>query len=92
MSDLLTMTQEVAEIFRDRLKISVPSLETDVIATGLLDSMGFVNLLAHLEERFGIHVTIETIEPDNFRSITRIAVFVCAHRNGGAELNTQGEL
>jgi len=63
-----------------KYKIDVPSHETDLLATGLLDSLGFVELLLQLERLFGIKVTMESIEPDDFRSIVRIAAFVTAQR------------
>jgi len=80
MAELVAMEQQIAVIFRDILKISVPTPETDLLATGMLDSVGFVNLILYLEERFGIHVAMETLGPDDLRSITSIAAFVEAQR------------
>ena len=80
MAELGAVQQEIAVIFRDMLKISVPTPETDILATGILDSVGFVNLILHLEERFGFHIAMETLEPDNLRSISTIAAFVSAQR------------
>jgi acyl carrier protein len=74
------LREQVAAVFADVLKIKVPTYETDLLATGLLDSLGFVNLLLELEQRFGVRVEMEAIEPDHFRSIERIAAFVA----GGA--------
>jgi acyl carrier protein len=53
-----------------------PSVETDIIESGLLDSLLFVELIAGLEERFGVHITLDDIELDNFRSVRKIAEFV----------------
>jgi acyl carrier protein len=80
MPETITLEQAITGIFRDTLKIAVPSYDTDLLAAGMLDSLGFVDLMVHLEERFAFHITIESLEPDNFRCITSIAAFVSAHR------------
>jgi len=80
-AELADLRTEVAAVFADILKIDVPSYDTDLLATGLLDSLGFVDLLLELERRFGIRVTMETVEPENFRSVANIAEFVVAQRS-----------
>jgi acyl carrier protein len=46
--------------------------------TGILDSLRFVELLAVLEETFGVTVAVEELEIDNFRNLSRIADFLAA--------------
>jgi len=79
-ADLGTLRAEVAAIFADVLKIEVPDHGTDLLATGLLDSLGFVELLVELERRFGVEVAMEALELANFRSVAAIAAFVAAER------------
>ena len=71
---------QVLEIFR-RMGRDVPSSDTDVFETGLLDSIGFVELLAALEQEFGFVVQLEDLEVENFRSVRAIAAFIDG--NGG---------
>ena len=66
----------ICQVFRDKLKLDVPSMDTDLFETAVLDSMVFVDLLLHLEREFGVTVALEDIEFDHFRSIERIAEFV----------------
>jgi acyl carrier protein len=66
----------IRQVFRDKLKLDVPSVDTDLFETATLDSMVFVDLLLHLEREFGVTVGLEGIEFDHFRSIERIAEFV----------------
>ncbi|MHC4550560.1 MAG: acyl carrier protein [Planctomycetota bacterium] len=80
MSATKELTTAILAIFRDRLNLEVPSAETDLIESGLMDSLSFVGLLAELEQHFGIHVEPEELEFDNFRSIEKIAAFVGARR------------
>jgi len=79
-AQLADLRRAVAAVFADALKIEVPSHDTDLLATGLLDSLGFVDLLLELERRFGLRVAMETIEPDNFRSVANIAQFIAGQR------------
>jgi acyl carrier protein len=70
--------RRVTDLFVGKLGLDVPSRETDLFETGALDSMAFVELLALLEEEFGVRVTLDDIELDAFRTIERIARFVAA--------------
>lgn len=44
--------------------------------TGLVDSTGFLELIAFVEETFDITMTDEEVVPENFDSVERIATFV----------------
>ena len=43
---------------------------------GILDSTGALELVSHLEERYGVTVQDEELHPDNLDSIDRIAAFI----------------
>jgi len=43
---------------------------------GILDSTGALELVLHLEERYGIKVDDEELHPDNLDSIEKMAAFV----------------
>jgi D-alanine--poly(phosphoribitol) ligase subunit 2 len=60
----------------ERLQVEVPSVDLDLFGTGVVDSLMLVKLLASLEERFDIHVAVEELEMDNFRTVRHIAAFV----------------
>lgn len=45
-------------------------------AQGILDSTGALELVTHLEERYGIAVQDEELHPDNLDSIEKIAAFI----------------
>ena len=44
--------------------------DTDLLATGLLDSLGFVQLMAHVEETTGLAIDLDGVEPEQFTSIS----------------------
>ena len=70
--------ERVAKLFVDAMHLDVPSVDTDLFETGVLDSLAFVELLLQLEREFGVTTAVEDLEVDNFRSIARIAEFVMA--------------
>lgn len=76
------LSDRIAAIFSDKLHIEVASSETDLMQSGLLDSLALVELLFHLEQELGIKITLESLELENFRSIARIAEFIAARNNG----------
>jgi acyl carrier protein len=46
------------------------------LETGLLDSLGILDLVHFLEEEFSIHVTDEELLPENFQSLDAVVAFV----------------
>ena len=68
--------QKLTELFARKLNLEVSSVETDLVGTGLLDSLALVELLAQLEETFGVSISTDELELENFRSIASIAGFV----------------
>ena len=80
MRDGNALAGRLARLFTDRLHTEVPAADTDLFETGILDSLRFVELLAALEEAFGIRVSVEDLEIDDFRNLTRIADFLAAKR------------
>jgi len=54
----------------------------NLLAKGIVDSHGVMELVAFLEERYGISVRDEDLTPENFESVARIEEFV-ARKQGG---------
>ena len=77
-----TLHAELTGLLTETLNIAVPSSDTDLIATGLLDSIGMVELLVSLEQRYGITVNMRELAIEHFQSVATIAAFVAAQRNG----------
>ena len=68
--------QKLTELFAKKLNLEVSSVDTDLVETGLLDSLALIELLAQLEETFGVSVSTDDLELENFLSIASIAGFV----------------
>lgn len=65
--------RRVEEIFLTELRVEVPDRDTDVIDTGLVDSLTLVQLLSILEREFEVRIDLEELDLDDFRSVSSIA-------------------
>jgi len=54
----------------------------NLLARGIVDSHGVMELVAFLEERYGISVRDEDLTPENFESVARIDEFVARKQDG----------
>ncbi len=70
------IVQDLGRLFAGRLHIEIPSPETDLIETGLLDSLRLVELLLYIESDLGWRLPIEDIDLDDLRSVRRIAALI----------------
>jgi methoxymalonate biosynthesis acyl carrier protein len=68
--------KKVSRILSGTMNLNVPGPEADLVASGQLDSLALVDLLMHLEQSFGIAVSLEGLEIDELRSVTRISGLV----------------
>ncbi len=56
--------------------------ETDLLLDGHIDSLGLLNLVGFLQERFGEAIDFEEIEPDDMTIVGPICRFVAAQATG----------
>jgi acyl carrier protein len=47
-------------------------IDMDLLESGLLDSLMLMDLIFHLEERYGLRFDGDDVNPSNFRSISAI--------------------
>ena len=79
MTDANAIIEHLGALFVESFHIEVPSSDTDLLETGILDSFQFVELLFELEQRFGFRIKIENIDLDDLRTLSRIARLVAAN-------------
>ena len=70
------LTARVRQVFLEALNIQVPAVDTDLVDTGLLDSLALVELLFAIEQRFGVDLSLGELDIANFRSVERLAAFL----------------
>ena len=70
-----SLVREIAEVGHDDLDFS-PAV--DLFDYGYLDSFGIVNLIAEVDDRFGVDMTNTDFYGDNIRTIEAIAKYLDA--------------
>jgi methoxymalonate biosynthesis acyl carrier protein len=70
------LQNEILTLIEKEMDLDIPSVEMDLMETGFLDSLSFVQLLAVLEDQYDIEIDIDDLEFEYFRSIVKIAEFV----------------
>lgn len=68
--------QRILNLLTDRLDREVPGIDTDLLETGVLDSLLLVDLLMHLEEEFGVTIALDQLEIDVLRSVASLSLLV----------------
>jgi acyl carrier protein len=63
------------------MHVEVPSDETDLFDSGILDSQRLVELLFQIEQNFDTQVNVDDFEIENFRCIETITRLILDHRN-----------
>lgn len=53
-----------------------------LLRTGILDSLGILEVVSFIEQEFAVHVDDEELVPESFESIATIARFVDRKRGG----------
>jgi acyl carrier protein len=90
MPDRASVQTRIAAWFLAKLNVEIPSPDTDLFETGVLDSLGFVDLMVCLEQEFGVTIALEQVEVDNFRSIERIVDIVVDGAEGARRAPSAG--
>ena len=70
------MCDQITELLLEKVHVEVPSVDTDLMEAGILDSVTLVEVILNLEETFGTKINLEDVELDQFRSVARIAELV----------------
>ena len=68
--------ERIQGLIRTSLGVEVEDFGTDLIETGLIDSLGLISLLAEIEREFGFELPLDTLEVDDFRTIASAASYV----------------
>jgi acyl carrier protein len=75
------LDDRITGLVRDVLQIEVASRDDDLLADGMLDSLGIVTLIAELEGALGYELMLDEFDIEDFRTVGSIAAFVTASRS-----------
>jgi acyl carrier protein len=75
MADINPVKEFIIEnfLFGDAAEFSE---ETSFLKTGLVDSLGIMELIAFLETTYHIHIDDHELVPDNLDSLNKISIFL----------------
>lgn len=77
MSDIKAQVRQyIADNFMFGAAARVPGDSDSFLEHQVLDSTGFLELVAHLEESYDIQITDEEMIPENLDTLNAIAAFV----------------
>ncbi len=79
MAEAHTLAVEVSRFLAERFLFDGEApigLDQSLLASGVLDSTGAMELVLYLEEEMGVEVRDEDLVPENLDSIERIVSFV----------------
>ena len=79
----MSVTAEVEAFILDEIAVGRATsiaCDEDLLAGGVIDSLGVTQMGAFLEDRYGIRVTDEELRPVNFQTLARIEAFVSRRR------------
>ena len=65
------------------MQVEVPSVETDLFDSGILDSQRLVELLFQIEQNFDTEIDVQDFEIENFRCIEKIANLIVQRKSQG---------
>lgn len=82
MSDKGVVLERLRALFLERFHMEVPAGDTDLLESGMLDSLQLVDLLLLIEQTFGKRISIESVDLDQLRSLERLAVLIGAPAYG----------
>lgn len=74
--DLSAATDIILDILANELNLEVDSADTLLLESGLLDSLGVVDLVYRMEQRFGVQIPFDRLEPQDFQSVAALAQLV----------------
>ena len=73
------MADSILAFIRERFALARKrnvTLTDDLLDSGIVDSMGILDLVTHLEQSYGVTISDEELMPENFRNVECIAQFV----------------
>lgn len=83
----MTIQQRIRQFIVENFFVGDPlqiADDTLLVSTGVIDSTGMLEMIAFLEESFGIAIADHEMTPENLESIERIAKFVARKTQAAA--------
>ena len=69
----------ISQFVKDKFPLAAKrglSDDTPLLASGIVDSMGILEIVGFLEQEFSLQISDEDLTPENFASVNCLAAFV----------------
>ncbi len=76
MGQGMTVRERIRSFVMETFFVDDFSDDEAFLRAGIIDSMGMLQLVAFLQEQFGIEILDEDLVPENLDSVARAAAFV----------------
>jgi acyl carrier protein len=74
------ISDRLRDVLESQLGILVPRTDTDLISTGIIDSLALVELLFEAEAEFGVRIDLESFDIEHARTLDRMASWIHAQQ------------
>lgn len=82
MDVLTSVRKHIAEQLSDRAGVDEVGVDDPLLDSGIIDSMGILELVRFLESEFNIEIEDEEILPEHFETMASITAFVTTKLDG----------
>ncbi len=72
----MLVRDQIRKFIQEAFLVDDFSDDDSFLATGLIDSLGILQLVSFVEATYGIRVPDTDLVPDNFDSVARLAAYV----------------
>ena len=72
----MLVQEQLRQFIRDSFLVDDFSDEESFLASGIIDSLGIVQLVSFVESEFGVKVPDTDLVPANFDSVAKLAAYV----------------
>lgn len=79
-ADIADLTTQITGFIHERFPATQDDLTPDapLLEAGLVDSLGILDIVEHIEETYSVTIDDDELLADNFSSVAEIAAFVHA--------------
>jgi pyruvate-formate lyase-activating enzyme/acyl carrier protein len=81
------LAHEIQSLITETLLVKVEAADTDLLATGLLDSLHLIELLVQLEQRFNVRFDYQSLELDDLRSPATLSALVTRYSDNDLNMH-----
>ena len=72
----MDVRQQVRQFIRNSFLVDDFADDDSFLASGIVDSLGIMQLVTFIEREFAVHVQDADLVPDNFDSVAKVSGFI----------------